>query len=236
MKCPSCRRPVDNEADSCYSCGYSALSAMRTFGSRPVKMRRLHDAVDCLRVSDNQEINQTLDRLEDRFPQLLFAVYLGGLSEKVSIGELGFWLLNNTSVEGTGFARSNENGIILVVDVLQKQAGVSLGYYTEMLLNEADCLRALTASRPLLAKGKFGDGVVTLFQKLEKSLATRAKKMKNLGRKEIKAQFLKSHHLANSLILPGPGIPAQFDPNRGRQIGQPIERLNFRNEFESNLP
>jgi uncharacterized membrane protein YgcG len=236
MKCPSCRRPVDHEANSCYSCGYSALQAMKNFGFDPVKMRQIHDVVGCLRASELNNINQTLQNLEDRFPQLLFAVYFGELTETISIGELGFWLLNQATVEGASVVRSNENGIFLVIDVHQKQAGISLGYCTEMLLTEADCLRALRAARSFFRNGEFGAGVVVLWRKLEKSLATQAQKMKNLGRAEIKAQVLKSHHGANAVIIPGPGIPAQFDPNRGRQIGQPIERLNFKNEFENNLP
>ncbi|MDF1751864.1 MAG: TPM domain-containing protein [Verrucomicrobiales bacterium] len=230
MRCPSCQRPVDHEAESCYSCGYSAIESMKRFGSNQVKMRRVHDAADCLRVKDSEMIERTLNRLEKRFPQLVFAVYLGDLNETISIGELGFWLLNQVTIEGAGYAKTNESAVLLVVDVNFKKAGLSLGYFTEMLLGEEDCLRALAAGRSHFANGEFGTGVVDLFTKVEKSLIKQAKKMKGLSREEKQSVMMRNHHGPNILKIPGSVRP--FDRHPVPETEQP--HLLFRNEFEEN--
>lgn len=236
MRCPSCQRPVDHEADSCYSCGYSSLDAMKKFGSNQVQMQRVHDAADCLRVDDRRNISDAFDRLEDRFPQLLFAAYLGDLDGSMSIAELGFWLLNQAKIGSCEISRANDHGILLVMDVERREAGISLGYLPEMLLTESDCLKALLAGRSFFMNGDFGGGVMAIFKKLDKSLRKQARKMKGMTRGQKQSLMMKTHHGPNALIVPGPGVPVQFDSNAAH-VNQVDERrqecLMFRNEFES---
>lgn len=235
MRCPSCHRPVDHEANSCYSCEYSLADAEKKFGANQVSMRRIHDAADCLRVREIREVEDTLDDLEDRFPQLMFAAYLGELNDSISVAELGFWLLNHARIGDSGYSRPNDCGILFVLDVERRQLGVSLGYLTEMLLSEEDCLRALTASRSHFINGEFGAGVISFFRKVEKCLLKQAKKMKGLSREEKQILMMKNHHGPNTLVLPAPVMPMQFDANEEqiREHNEPFEHLIFRNEFES---
>ncbi len=79
MKCPRCLRPVDHEAASCYSCGYSEKDAAAVFGANQVLLNRVHDAAHCLRKQDRDDLALTLDQLELKFPQILFCAYLGSL-------------------------------------------------------------------------------------------------------------------------------------------------------------
>ena len=235
MRCPSCQRPVDHEANTCYSCGYSSVIAMKQFGGNQVVMQKVHDAADCLRVSDSRDIRRYIEHLESRFTQLLFVIYLGELNESIPISELGFWLLNQAKIEGAGNSRPNDNGILLILDVEKKQVGVSLGYLTETLLSEEDCLRALMVSRSFFINGEFGDGVIAFLKKVEKLLLKRARKMKGLTREEKLALMNKVHHGPNTLVLPGPSIPVQFDPNadQHQEHGRATNGLIFRNEFEN---
>ena len=210
MRCPSCRRPVDHEAESCYSCGYSAEVSMSQFGYNDVRMKRVHDGADCLRVKEIWDIEDLFRQLDSRFPQLLFAVYLGDLPDSMSPGELGFWLLNRARIEGTELQQSNDCAILLIIDMENKQAGLSLGYFAERLLTEHDCIRTLMNSRPLLINGDFGDAVVRIFRKLDRILTARSKKLKGMNREQWQSDFIAREEL-NVLSLPGPLFPGYRD-------------------------
>ncbi|MDA7921855.1 zinc ribbon domain-containing protein [Verrucomicrobiales bacterium] len=185
MKCPSCQRPVDHEAESCYSCGYSELEASERYGSNLVVLNRVHDAAHCLRKQERDELSETLDRLELKFPQMLFCVYLGNLPSHLCISELGFWLLNHGQVRGAEYVRPNENAILVVVDMVTKQIGISLGYFAETLISEEDAYRALTHSRPHLINSEYGEGIEKVFLRLSKVLQKKGRKLRKLSRSQI---------------------------------------------------
>ena len=210
MNCPSCHRPVDHEAENCYSCGYSCDRAKLQFGSKQVVLNQIHDAADCLRVRESRLISDVFDHLEVHFPQLIFAVYLGELNETISISELGFWLLNHAEIEDSDVSNSNDRGILLLIDVERMRAGISLGYHSELLLSEEDCHRALMASRPFLINGEFGNGVEAVFKKIEKLLNKKYRQMDGLTREQKKIELLKSRG-ENSLALPEHHSPSQFE-------------------------
>lgn len=178
MKCPHCSRPVDHEADTCYSCGYSLAQAEVFFGRNYVQMSRLHDAAHCLRKPERDALEDILDHLEMRFPQMLFCIYLGALSKEVRMNELGFWLLNHAEIRGADYARSNENAVMLLIDVTTKQAGIALGYLSEILLPEDEGYRCLQSARPYLVNGAYGQALAILLRKLGRTLSKRARHLK----------------------------------------------------------
>ncbi|MEM7602533.1 MAG: TPM domain-containing protein [Verrucomicrobiota bacterium] len=205
MKCPKCQRPVDHEAESCYSCGYSELEAAAKYGANRVFLNRLHDAAACLRRHERDELNACLDRLEISYPQMLFCTYIGALPEEISISELGFWLLNHGQVKGAEYARPNENGVLLILDMNAKRVGVSLGYFAETLISEEDAYRALTHARPNLLNAEYGEALEKVFVRLAKTLRRKARRMKKSSRSEP----AKRHEAPsrNDLNLPGHAIP-----------------------------
>ncbi|MBL9152812.1 MAG: TPM domain-containing protein [Verrucomicrobiales bacterium] len=202
MKCPHCSRPVDHEAHTCYSCGYSLATAESIFGRNYVQMSRLHDAAHCLRKPERDVLEDILDQLEMRFPQLLFCVYLGALTKEVKLNELGFWLLNHAEVRGADYARSNENGVLLLIDVNTKQAGISLGYLGELLLPEAEGYRCLQAARPYLVNGAYGQALAILLRKIGRVLSRRARQIKRNPREIEDAS--KSRPIVPEVIPPDP--------------------------------
>lgn len=207
MKCPRCHRPVDHEADTCYSCEYSAIDAMRRFGSNEVRMKRIHDAADCLRVRENHEISELFDALETRFPQLLFSVYLGEL-RGIPISELGFWLLDHATISDAGIARTNDCGVLLIVDIADRRMGLSTGYFAERLIDEEASLRILMASRSYFLNNEFGEGVHATFRRVEKHLVKQARKMKKLSRQE-RQSYLDTAHAEPALETYG--LPALLE-------------------------
>jgi hypothetical protein len=197
MKCPKCLRPVDHEAESCYSCGYSELEAAQKYGANQVFLNRIHDAAACLRKQNRDELAFALDQLEVRFPQMLFCAYLGALPDDLSMSELGFWLLNHGQVKGAEYARPNENGILLILDMNTKQIGVSLGYFAESLISEEEAYRALLHARPHLLNAEYGEALEKIFFRLAKVLRKRGRKLRKLSHQELQEQ---SRVLNNKLL------------------------------------
>jgi len=189
MKCPRCLRPVDHEASSCYSCGYSEKDAAAVFGANQVLLNRVHDAAHCLRKQDRDDLALILDQLELKFPQMLFCAYLGSLPANLGISELGFWLLNHGQVKGAEFARPNENGILVVLDLNRKQIGISLGYFAETVISEEDAYRTLISVRPNLVNSEYGEALERIFLKLGKVLDREGRKLKKLTRDQLQASL-----------------------------------------------
>lgn len=212
MKCPRCQRPVDHEAASCYSCGYSEDAAAVVLGENQVSLNRVHDAAHCLRKQERDELGYTLDQLEVKFPQMLFCAYLGALPTEISLSELGFWLLNHGQVRGAEFARPNENGILVVMDLNRKQIGISMGYFAEALVSDEEAYRALCAARPNLLNSEYGEAIERIFLKLGKVLDRQGRKLRKLTREQIHTRLRGSAenlldlppHLTSPQLLPKP--------------------------------
>ena len=217
MKCPKCQRPVDSEADSCYSCGYSELEASARYGANRVLLNRIHDAAACLRKQDRDELAASLDLLEIKFPQMLFCTYLGTLPEGLNLSELGFWLLNHGQVKGAQFARPNENAILLILDMNSKQVGVSLGYFTETLISEEDAYRALLHARPHLLNAEYGEAIQKIFFRLAKVLRRKGRKLRRLSHQELQEQS----RILNGNVL---DLPQHLAP----QVEEEIPERNLR--------
>ena len=202
-------RPVDHEAESCYSCGYSALKAAKKFGSNQVLLSRVHDAAHLLRKQEKDVLNTAIDRLEVKFPQMLFCAYLGLLPENLKMSELGFWLLNHGQVKGAEYSRPNENAVLVILDINTKQVGISLGYFAESLITQEDGYRALMKARPNLLNAEYGEAIETIFRRLCKVLEKRGKKLRKLSHEELQSQSKALNE--NALDL-----PQHFAPMLGR--------------------
>ncbi len=205
MKCPKCQRPVDHEAESCYSCGYSEVEAAAICGGNVVLLNRIHDAAHCLRKQERDDLALTLDQLELKFPQMLFCVYLGTLPPHLSISELGFWLLNHGQVKGAEYARPNENAILILMDMNTKQIGISLGYFAETLITEEEAYRALMMARPNLVNLEYGEGLERVFLRLGKTLDRKGRQLRKLTREQLHAGL--SGNNSPVLDLPHPFSP-----------------------------
>lgn len=215
MKCPKCLRPVDHEAESCYSCGYSELEASERYGANQVYLNRIHDAAACLRKQDRDDLAFALDQLEIKFPQMLFCTYLGTLPEDLSMSELGFWLLNHGQVKGAEYARPNENAILLILDMNTRQIGVSLGYFAETLISEEDAYRALLHARPHLLNAEYGEALEKIFFRLAKVLRRKGRKLRKLSKQELLEQ---SRNLNRKVL----DLPHHLAPHRETEEKQVV--------------
>ncbi|MEM7013568.1 MAG: TPM domain-containing protein [Verrucomicrobiota bacterium] len=148
--------------------------AKDVFGYDDVHFHQLSDLADCLEKKERQQLQKLIDRLEKRFPQLWFGICFVALSERASLREFGFWLMNHATVTSDE-PRPNENGVILTIDLTSRVAGFSLGYYSERFMSDGDLFRALNEGAPYLKQGDYELGVRVMLERFAKILAQQAR-------------------------------------------------------------
>lgn len=175
LHCPSCRQEIEVTTPKCPGCGFSISAVDSQYGADTVVLARVTDAAHCLKVSEKEAITDVLVDFERRFPQLFFAVYLGALPTMNNLELFGFWLLNRATLEAVDFSRPNENGLVLVVDVNAKKAGLAVGYYVENFLEPAELERALKHIGPDLAASQYSRALARLSADLGTVLVKKAR-------------------------------------------------------------
>ena len=159
MYCPHCSSHVSADANSCQQCGFSAAHLHRKLGSQWVRLQRVTDAAQCLRLEDHRQLEVLLNDFERSFPQLFFAAYLGVLPISLTVSELGFWLLNQGAFETPSLIRRNDFGLLLVIDPSSRKVSLTAGYALEGLFRQDRVLKLLKAAGKDLSRGAFAAAI-----------------------------------------------------------------------------
>jgi uncharacterized membrane protein YgcG len=170
MKCPRCHSQVQPNAELCEFCGFNSSVLCSKLGDHWVRLDRLTDPANCLRLGERRKLESSLDEFERRFPQVFFAVYFGVLPQGFSSSEVAFWLLNHAAFGTQEITKRNEYGVVLVVDPSASTASFGLGYAIEMMASEIKAERILRLMSPHLLKGDYGRAVQTAINQLDKAL------------------------------------------------------------------
>ncbi len=178
MKCPRCVQKIHRGAESCPHCGFCLGTADEEFGKDEVVVKSLTDAAGLLRKQERHIVQDAMDGFSRRFPQLFFGVYTGVFRESANLRQFGFWLLNRAVFEDLDSQRPNASGIILVIDVEGKAAGLTYGYLLDPYLNEDETFFCLTKAHPYWLERRIADGVVALLRALEKILKRKSRQVK----------------------------------------------------------
>ncbi|MFT7172113.1 MAG: putative membrane protein YgcG [Paracoccaceae bacterium] len=178
MKCPRCVQSIHRAAGSCPHCGFTMWHADELFGAEDVNLNKFTDAAGVLRMKEREPVRKVLARFETKFPQLFVSIYLGAFEELQSLRQYGLWMLNRASYVDVDSERPNENGILILVDVNSKSAGISFGYALMPYLDEDTTFAALSAGHPAFIQGDYLEALTTVVQKLEGSLLKGWKRVK----------------------------------------------------------
>lgn len=195
MNCPRCHLEISRSADQCASCGFNSHSLCQKLGDHWVRLDRLTDPSNCLRLHDRRKLEARLDDFERRFPQVFFAVYIGVLPVGFSVSEVGFWLLNHAAFGTHDISKRNEFGIVLAIDPSASTAAFSLGYALESVESSLQLPTLLNSISPKLKRGDFGRAV-------EISIRTVDKRLRSVGTsRQREARVSASHAVSSDLGL-----------------------------------
>ena len=176
LRCPRCVQLLAGAAPQCEHCGFDLESLDGVFGEEVVFLDRVTDPTGELRGRDRTLLAETLERFDDRFPQLYVATYLGYLPEVTTIRQFGFWLMNRAAINGVDVDRPNHHGILFVVDLQGQSVGLTLGYQVEPFLTHADRGKILRAGTRAFNAGDYGRGLRDCIKQLGDRLASGSRK------------------------------------------------------------
>jgi uncharacterized membrane protein YgcG len=175
MKCPRCVQRIHRAAEACPHCGFALADADARFGAAEVALRALTDEAGVLRQRDRERVEEQMERIGRRFPQLFVAVYTGALGEVAMLRQFGFWLLNRAAFEDVPVDKPNEGCILLVLDPAAKSAGYTFGYRLDAFLDDDDTFDCLCRGHAHWLEGRHAEGIVKSLRRLERVLAKRCR-------------------------------------------------------------
>lgn len=168
-----------------------------------VRVERLIDHAACLSMRDTHSLNLVLDDFERRFPQTFVSVFLGALPPNVNAPQAAFWLLNHGSAIRNEQSKPGHWGIALVLDLVQKQVGLSFGYSLEALIEAPTTM--LQIALPHFANGEHARGVLVVLGEIEKQLM---RKGRSRWRTVANANASDQSHLGLKQLPVAPSQPA----------------------------
>jgi len=158
MNCPHFALPIAPPQAHCGSCGFHDAALASYLGADWVRLERITDTADCLRLEESRDLEVRLDDFERQFPQGFAAFYFGALPPKLNPLELGMWLLNHGAFSTQQFTKRNEFGFVCVVDPLAGRHGIAVGYALEKILSATLFQQLLGSMTPLLRAGRWAGG------------------------------------------------------------------------------
>lgn len=219
MKCPRCVQKIHRGADTCPHCGFALGYVDSEFSHHDRVVKCLADRAGLMRRIERNRVQQAMDRFCARFPQLFFCVYSAAFPEASQLRTFGFWLLNRGVFEDVS-NRANAAGILLVIDVERKAAGLSYGYLLEPYLDESDCFVCLSKAHSHWLEGKYDEGIIALLKTLTNILERTSRQARRNPKKFSKkvlpppqlSSLVEKIRLGNSLQKSDPERAAEVDP------------------------
>jgi hypothetical protein len=145
------------------------------FGTEAVRLRCLSDTAGVLKSADRERVEEAMERISRRFPQVFAAVHTGALGEVSNIRQFGFWLLNRAAFEDLPVEKPNEGGILLTIDPASKAAGFVFGYLLDPFLDEMDTFECLSRAHAYWLEERYAEGIIKALVHLEGILCKRSR-------------------------------------------------------------
>lgn len=136
VHCPACYSADDRGEESCRHCGFSAAVCAERYPMQPPAFERLMDAEGLLGKRQRARLDKAIDSFEAKFPQLRIATHLTRLPEGLDVREVGYWLVNFCPLSDGETAENREGTLLFVIDHLNRQAGLTLGYGLDPFLGD----------------------------------------------------------------------------------------------------
>ncbi len=171
MVCPYCRTVLRETSPACPACRLTLARAAALLGPVPRLHAGVSDSTRLLGRRRLRRVDDALDRLRRRFPQVRPHVVLREF-QKVHPFELQvFWLFNCAGFFAAGQAGGHNRGILLAIDPPNGRAALTFGYGLEPFVDPADTDRLLELATPAWRGGNYTAGILTVLAGLEALLA-----------------------------------------------------------------
>ncbi len=140
------------------------------FGLVPRHSRYLSDRSGRLPIPDMEAIRKALRLFEKKFPQILLSVLVTELPADSRVNEYAFWMANRARFSSVEKKENDNFDLLLVLDVVAKEAALTTGYGLEPYVSEEVLRGALEAMAAPLRKGDLPGGILAGVQALTAKL------------------------------------------------------------------
>ncbi len=171
MKCPSCAQPLDPPAPRCPHCKLSLHKLDARFGLVPAHSRFLSDRSSTLTLPEMQQLRAQLRRFQRKFPQSLLSVFVIELPSETPVNEFAFWMANRARFTSADRTRGENRNLLLVVDIANHSAALTVGYGLETFVPEAALQEALDQFAAAYANGNLARAIATAIDSLAQQLS-----------------------------------------------------------------
>ncbi|MBA3960718.1 MAG: hypothetical protein H0X40_02300 [Chthoniobacterales bacterium] len=183
LKCPSCRKAVEDPAPRCPHCQFSLEKLARRF----VPLRNdglLSDSTRSLTHAERRKLRRVVGLFRSKFPQTTLSLFLAELPAGNTITEYAFWLANRERGSAMNATVKHNFELVLLIDITGS-AALTAGYGLEKYLADEDLNAALRAGRAAFATRDWATGI-------ERCLQVLTERMRRAVRLNRRAQELKS--------------------------------------------
>ncbi len=144
MKCPSCAQVLPAAEPQCPHCRLTLRALDLRFGAVPRHASHLTDRSQAMNLADIASLRRDLELFEERFPQVVFSVFVADPPPGGSVTEYAFWLVNRVRFSSLTSIGPENFDMLLVLAPGKREAALVIGYGLEDYLKEED-LRAILA-------------------------------------------------------------------------------------------
>lgn len=184
MKCPECLQRIHAHAEECPHCGMTLGRLSPSYdGIKQEINDGVHDVAGVLSLEMRKQMKAAVLACEKQFVGLTIAVSFVALRDGQTLQAYGFWLLNTGKFFRGNVEHSElEDGrgrVVLVLDVENKQVGLSYGYYFDGFVREKESFDVLSAGHANLLEGEMVLGceqILVALKGLLKKAVGRSKK------------------------------------------------------------
>ncbi len=175
MKCPHCLEKIHDSADDCPHCG-STLTRINALyqGSNTNIENGILDIAGVLNHASRKQLHKAIQSQMKQFVGINLAISLISLKNDQTLETYGFWLINKAVFHHNGSPQSGvEEGqgrVIIIVDVENKQVGISYGYLLDGCIREKENFNILSAGHASLLEGDMLQGSLLIISSLKAHL------------------------------------------------------------------
>jgi len=177
MRCPYCRVNLREYTPECPNCMLTLQRVNSLLGAVPRLLPGLGDVASILNPREMKSLKKILNRMKKRFPQVNNHLIVRNLPEKYPLELYLFWLFNTAGLSEAAHKGPENRDILLLLDLSQKQAGITVGYGLAHYLPTALLDELLEKAAPLFAEQQWYDALEYIYKELDRLLEIAAKRV-----------------------------------------------------------
>jgi uncharacterized membrane protein YgcG len=170
MHCPACRHTLTETEAVCGHCQFSLGALSAQMGIAPQLTPPMADLAEVLSRKEKQAVVSEIERLEQRFPDIVGIVVFAQIPDNLSLELYAFWLFNRTSLFSTIEQGGSNHGVLLLIDADKPRATAMIGYGLEPLIPQQTLEVCLIGASHHLKKGNRGGAAEAFFRELPRQL------------------------------------------------------------------